>query len=189
MTLETFHTDRSTYDTDAATLEDMEPALSEREQPRRDGHRRRPSRSRSTLARRPTAAARYSIELDAHGDRDSQLHEPGQGRLPSHARRLAATSGSSPQAVACTRHGSGRGQSAALHFVGIGGAGMSGLALVARELGATVTGSDRSGDSSYAARLRAAGIEPHEGHDAANVPAGAPRSSSRRRSRRRTPSG
>ena len=60
-----------------------------------------------------------------------------------------------------------------LHFVGIGGAGMSGLALVARELGATVTGSDRSGGSSYAARLRAAGIEPAEGHDAANVPAGA----------------
>ena len=60
-----------------------------------------------------------------------------------------------------------------LHFVGIGGAGMSGLALVARELGATVTGSDRSGGSSYAARLRAAGIEPHEGHDAANVPPGA----------------
>ena len=57
-----------------------------------------------------------------------------------------------------------------LHFVGIGGAGMSGIALVAHELGATVTGSDRSGDSSYAARLRAAGIEPSEGHDAANVP-------------------
>ncbi len=60
-----------------------------------------------------------------------------------------------------------------LHFVGIGGAGMSGLALVALELGATVTGSDRSGSSSYAARLRAAGIEPIVGHDAANVPAGA----------------
>jgi UDP-N-acetylmuramate--alanine ligase len=57
-----------------------------------------------------------------------------------------------------------------LHFVGIGGAGMSGLALVARELGATVTGSDRAGGSSYAVRLRAAGIEPAEGHDAANVP-------------------
>jgi UDP-N-acetylmuramate--alanine ligase len=57
-----------------------------------------------------------------------------------------------------------------LHFVGIGGAGMSGLALVAHELGAAVTGSDRSGGSSYAARLRAAGIEPSEGHDAANVP-------------------
>src|SRR3954470_6116455 len=60
-----------------------------------------------------------------------------------------------------------------LHFVGIGGAGMSGLALVARELGAAVTGSDRSGDSAYAARLRAAGIETVVGHDAANVPAGA----------------
>ena len=60
-----------------------------------------------------------------------------------------------------------------LHFVGIGGAGMSGLALVALELGAEVTGSDRSGGSAYAASLRVAGIEPVEGHDAANVPAGA----------------
>src|SRR5947207_3092458 len=59
-----------------------------------------------------------------------------------------------------------------LHFVGIGGAGMSGLALVARALGAEVTGSDRS-ESSYTARLREAGIEPVVGHDAANVPAGA----------------
>jgi UDP-N-acetylmuramate--alanine ligase len=56
-----------------------------------------------------------------------------------------------------------------LHFIGIGGAGMSGLALVARELGAEVTGSDRA-DSSYCERLRAAGIEPRLGHDAANVP-------------------
>jgi UDP-N-acetylmuramate--alanine ligase len=59
-----------------------------------------------------------------------------------------------------------------LHFIGIGGAGMSGLALVASALGATVTGSDRA-DSPYAERLRAAGIEPHIGHDAAKVPAGA----------------
>jgi UDP-N-acetylmuramate--alanine ligase len=60
-----------------------------------------------------------------------------------------------------------------LHFVGIGGAGMSGLALVAQELGAEVTGSDRSGGSIYAARLREAGIEPVVGHDAGNVPEGA----------------
>src|ERR687887_411596 len=60
----------------------------------------------------------------------------------------------------------------ALHFVGIGGAGMSGLALVARELGASVTGSDLA-ESSYSERLRAAGIEPVIGHDAANLPAGA----------------
>jgi UDP-N-acetylmuramate--alanine ligase len=53
-----------------------------------------------------------------------------------------------------------------LHFVGIGGAGMSGLALVARELGAEVTGSDRAPDSPY---LRRAGIAVAV-HDAANVP-------------------
>jgi UDP-N-acetylmuramate--alanine ligase len=57
----------------------------------------------------------------------------------------------------------------ALHFIGIGGAGMSGLALVARQLGATVTGSDQA-ESSYSARLRGAGIEPVIGHDAANLP-------------------
>ena len=60
----------------------------------------------------------------------------------------------------------------ALHFVGIGGAGMSGLALIAHELGATVTGSDRA-ESSYVARLREHGIEPELGHRAENVPAGA----------------
>jgi UDP-N-acetylmuramate--alanine ligase len=59
-----------------------------------------------------------------------------------------------------------------LHFVGIGGAGMSGLALVCTELGATVTGSDRA-DSSYMARLRDAGLELTVGHDAANLPEGA----------------
>jgi UDP-N-acetylmuramate--alanine ligase len=57
-----------------------------------------------------------------------------------------------------------------LHFIAIGGAGMSGLALVCRRLGAEVTGSDRA-ESSYVERLRAAGIEPHLGHDAAQVPA------------------
>jgi len=59
-----------------------------------------------------------------------------------------------------------------LHFIGIGGAGMSGLALVCQQLGATVTGSDRS-DSSYMERLRAAGLDPAIGHDAANLPEGA----------------
>jgi len=59
-----------------------------------------------------------------------------------------------------------------LHFVGIGGAGMSGLALVCAELGASVSGSDRA-ESSYMERLRAAGLEPVVGHDAANLPDGA----------------
>jgi UDP-N-acetylmuramate--alanine ligase len=59
-----------------------------------------------------------------------------------------------------------------LHFVGIGGAGMSGLALVSKALGARVTGSDRA-DSPYCERLRAAGLDPAIGHDAANYPRGA----------------
>ncbi len=59
-----------------------------------------------------------------------------------------------------------------LHFIGIGGAGMSGLALVCADLGAEVSGSDRS-DSSYMERLRVAGLDPIVGHDAANLPEGA----------------
>jgi UDP-N-acetylmuramate--alanine ligase len=59
-----------------------------------------------------------------------------------------------------------------LHFVGIGGAGMSGLALVCHRLGAEVTGSDRA-ESSYLRRLRAVGLEPRIGHDADAVPEGA----------------
>ena len=59
-----------------------------------------------------------------------------------------------------------------LHFVGIGGAGMSGLALIAARLGATVTGSDRA-EGAYTGRLRQSGIEPVIGHRADNLPAGA----------------
>lgn len=59
-----------------------------------------------------------------------------------------------------------------LHFIAIGGAGMSGAALVCAQLGAEVSGSDRS-ESSYIERLRAAGIEPSIGHDPAQLPADA----------------
>lgn len=56
-----------------------------------------------------------------------------------------------------------------LHFIGAGGAGMSGLALVALALGARVTGSDRS-RSSYLERLEREGVAVIVGHDAGNVP-------------------
>jgi UDP-N-acetylmuramate--alanine ligase len=56
-----------------------------------------------------------------------------------------------------------------LHFVAIGGAGMSGLALLCHRLGAQVSGSDRA-ESSYLERLRAAGLAPRFGHDADAVP-------------------
>ena len=49
---------------------------------------------------------------------------------------------------------------------------MSGLALIAKALGARVTGSDRA-ESSYTQRLRHHGIEPVIGHAAKNVPDGA----------------
>jgi UDP-N-acetylmuramate--alanine ligase len=59
-----------------------------------------------------------------------------------------------------------------LHFIAIGGAGMSGLALVCHQLGARVSGSDRA-ESSYLRRLLEAGIEARIGHDAGAVPQGA----------------
>jgi len=58
-----------------------------------------------------------------------------------------------------------------LHLVGLGGAGMSGYARVATQLGAAVSGSDRA-DSRALRALAELGVEVHVGHDAANVPAG-----------------
>ncbi len=56
-----------------------------------------------------------------------------------------------------------------IHFIGIGGVGMSGIALVAHERGYAVSGSDMK-ESRATRALRAAGIEVTIGHDAANVP-------------------
>ena len=55
-----------------------------------------------------------------------------------------------------------------VHFVGIGGAGMSGIARVLLARGATVTGSDAK-DSRTTAALRALGATVHLGHDASHV--------------------
>ncbi|MGE0313072.1 MAG: UDP-N-acetylmuramate--L-alanine ligase [Lautropia sp.] len=55
-----------------------------------------------------------------------------------------------------------------IHFVGIGGAGMSGIAEVLLNLGYQVSGSDLS-DSPVVARLRALGANVALGHDAAQV--------------------
>lgn len=55
-----------------------------------------------------------------------------------------------------------------IHFVGIGGIGMSGIAEVLHNLGYTVTGSDLK-DSETTARLRKAGIQVFIGHKAENV--------------------
>jgi UDP-N-acetylmuramate--alanine ligase len=55
-----------------------------------------------------------------------------------------------------------------MHFVGIGGIGMSGIAEVLHTLGYSVQGSDIA-DSANVHRLRAAGIPVTIGHDAANL--------------------
>jgi UDP-N-acetylmuramate--alanine ligase len=57
----------------------------------------------------------------------------------------------------------------AIHLVGIGGAGMSGLARLAAEAGYRVSGSDRE-DSETLAGLRRAGVATTVGHAAAAVP-------------------
>ena len=111
-----------------------------------------PTRSRAT----PTA-------------RCARLHLARQRRLPRRRRTARAALVSGAASLRRRVRVAGR----RLHFVGIGGAGMSGLALVARALGANVTGSDRAAGSPYAGTLRAAGIEPAVGHAAENVPEGA----------------
>ncbi len=55
-----------------------------------------------------------------------------------------------------------------LHFIGIGGIGMSGIAEVLNTLGYSVQGSDLS-DSANVKRLREAGVTVHVGHDAKNI--------------------
>ena len=55
-----------------------------------------------------------------------------------------------------------------IHFVGIGGIGMSGIAEVLHNLGYAVQGSDIA-DSANVRRLREAGLKVVVGHDAANV--------------------
>jgi UDP-N-acetylmuramate--alanine ligase len=55
-----------------------------------------------------------------------------------------------------------------VHFIGIGGAGMSGIARILLARGLVVTGSDAK-DSRSLAALRAVGAVVHVGHDAAHV--------------------
>jgi len=55
-----------------------------------------------------------------------------------------------------------------IHFVGIGGAGMSGIAEVLHNLGYAISGSDLA-DSATLRRLAALGIRTAVGHDAAHI--------------------
>ncbi|MDM8288822.1 UDP-N-acetylmuramate--L-alanine ligase [Slackia piriformis] len=60
-----------------------------------------------------------------------------------------------------------------VHFIGIGGVGMSGIARVAHDQGMVVSGSDLR-DSRYTQQLREQGITVFVGHSADNIPDPAP---------------
>ena len=62
----------------------------------------------------------------------------------------------------------GMGRIRHIFMVGIGGAGMSGIAEVLAGLGYTVTGSDRA-ESAVVVRLRSLGITVHIGHEAKHI--------------------
>ena len=55
-----------------------------------------------------------------------------------------------------------------IHFVGIGGVGMSGIAEVLFNLGYVISGSDQS-DSATLQRLKELGIQTHIGHAISNI--------------------
>ena len=55
-----------------------------------------------------------------------------------------------------------------IHFVGVGGAGMSGIAEILHNLGYTVSGSDQA-DGAVTRRLAELGIRIHIGHDASHI--------------------
>jgi UDP-N-acetylmuramate--alanine ligase len=114
------------------------------------------ARASAALAR-PRAASDVADEVlaaaGADGDASAGVRSPGRALQDL--------------AVAVERPWDGR----ELHVVGVGGAGMSGLALLAAGLGARVTGSDQA-QSAYLERVREAGIEAVAGHRAENLPAG-----------------
>jgi len=58
---------------------------------------------------------------------------------------------------------------AKIHFVGIGGIGMSGIAELLANMGCHVTGSDQSVNAQVE-RLKAMGVEIHQGHKSSHVP-------------------
>ena len=60
-----------------------------------------------------------------------------------------------------------------LHFIGVGGVGMSGIARVAHDQGLIVTGSDIK-ESRYTKQLKEAGVTVAIGQCAENIPEGNP---------------
>ncbi|MBX3372532.1 MAG: UDP-N-acetylmuramate--L-alanine ligase [Phycisphaeraceae bacterium] len=119
----------------------------------------RSDRPAASVSLSPTAVAPRSFR-DAPRPGDPSPEHPAV--LPDGSTAPAATGG---QAIA----GSGL-SSRRVHCIGIGGCGVSGLALLLRNLGARVSGSDASGGPMLA-RLQERGIRCCVGQDASNLDA------------------
>ncbi len=76
-TLETFHTDRSTYDTDAATLIDLEPALGDAKNLTMSGTDT--TFSIAVDSRAGDGGGTYSIVLASNGEVTRLCSNPGKG--------------------------------------------------------------------------------------------------------------
>jgi type IV pilus assembly protein PilA len=76
-TLETFHTDRQTYDTDAATLQDLEPALREARNLQVTGTDETFSVSVDSTS--TGGGGTFTISLDAAGNATRTCSNPGSG--------------------------------------------------------------------------------------------------------------
>ena len=76
-TLETFHTDRSTYDTNAATLRDMEPSLNEARNLVVSGTEK--TFSIAVESRSTGGGGTFTMELDSAGNVTRDCTNPGEG--------------------------------------------------------------------------------------------------------------
>jgi type IV pilus assembly protein PilA len=77
VTLETFHTDRATYDTDAATLKGMEPSLNEARNLTVSGTTTTFNIAVDTRA--PSGGGTFTMVLGPAGDVTRDCSNPGQG--------------------------------------------------------------------------------------------------------------
>jgi hypothetical protein len=77
VTLETYHTDRSTYDTDAATLKDMEPSLNNA--PNLTVSGTATTFSIAVDSRATDGGGTFTLVLGAGGDAVRSCSNPGKG--------------------------------------------------------------------------------------------------------------
>ena len=142
-----------------------------------DGRRRSPAQERGGCRRRaapPSCCAQSQMTGETLAQRIIALASdaPRRDAMSEAARRLAkpdaATAIVDRAFELCWRRSVMLGRTRRIHFVGIGGIGMSGIAELLANLGYEVSGSDAK-RSKVTDRLEQLGVRFFVGHDAANV--------------------